>query len=380
MQPYKTKWGWLIWFGDSSYKIQDGGPDGFHTSTSEEKLSISAPSNRETGKQSSNTGIPSFQHQKWVIGTGAAVKALDDAQVPWMGRLRDRLLCSTNTIATSSITTIPDLQQLTVTVFITNNNHGQIWVVCLLHALWAEDIVRDIISIPLGPVTCCVGRRNRRGYAVSKHLTSIYYPGTSGQLAQTVVWKLDVPQKLKIFCWRLLLDRLPTRARLARLVSTVDPICPICAQEKGIINHIFSSCTFAQYVWALFPISTQTLHPNSDIAYWFWNLASPKLRNKRVVVFWYLWKTRNHYIFQYHPVNPFHVFSKATNALLEWNMSRLYIGTRSTQAVSPDWWLLPPPGWLKLNFDGSFHNTSGKPGIGGLIRDSLGKLIMAYTA
>lgn len=43
-------------------------------------------------------------------------------------------------------------------------------------------------------------------------------------------------------------------------------------------------------------------------------------------------------------------------------------------------WFHQRPDWLKLNFDGSFHESSRKAGIGGLIRDSMGKLIMAYTA
>lgn len=40
----------------------------------------------------------------------------------------------------------------------------------------------------------------------------------------------------------------------------------------------------------------------------------------------------------------------------------------------------PPLGWVKLNFDGSFNPATGKAGIGGLIRDPYGNMIMAFSA
>lgn len=61
-------------------------------------------------------------------------------------------------------------------------------------------------------------------------------------------------------------------------------------------------------------------------------------------------------------------------------MSHLYTGPASILTASPDWQLSPPPGWLKLKSDGSFNTNNGKLGIGGLIHDPYGKLVMAYTA
>ena len=151
-------------------------------------------------------------------------------------------------------------------------------------------------------------------------------------LPQQVVWKLDVPTKLKVFCWRLLLDRLPTRLRLSRWTSTMDPIYPLCTQANETLNHVFASCPFAQSVWALFPISIQKPFTQIDIEIQFWNISSHDLCRLWLVVFWYLWKNRNNYIFQYHPVNPFHVFAKATNAILEWNLSCLYTSLGSTHS------------------------------------------------
>lgn len=40
----------------------------------------------------------------------------------------------------------------------------------------------------------------------------------------------------------------------------------------------------------------------------------------------------------------------------------------------------PPTGWVKINTDGSYSAESGKVGIGGLIRDVYGNLIMEFAA
>jgi ribonuclease HI len=42
-------------------------------------------------------------------------------------------------------------------------------------------------------------------------------------------------------------------------------------------------------------------------------------------------------------------------------------------------WTRPAPGWHKLNFDGSVHHDgSGRASIGGVIRDSYGRTVLAF--
>jgi ribonuclease HI len=43
-------------------------------------------------------------------------------------------------------------------------------------------------------------------------------------------------------------------------------------------------------------------------------------------------------------------------------------------------WTPPPPGWFKLNFDGSVYNDgSSRSSIGGVIRDSTGRIIVSFA-
>ena len=43
-------------------------------------------------------------------------------------------------------------------------------------------------------------------------------------------------------------------------------------------------------------------------------------------------------------------------------------------------WTPPPRGWFKINFDGSvYHDGSGRASIGGAIRDSAGRVVLAFA-
>jgi hypothetical protein len=66
------------------------------------------------------------------------------------------------------------------------------------------------------------------------------------------LWKNDVPSKIKVFGWRLLLQRLPTREALHHrgiLNNTHDLSCVFCPQHIEDCAHIFYHCSFSKAVW-----------------------------------------------------------------------------------------------------------------------------------
>lgn len=67
-----------------------------------------------------------------------------------------------------------------------------------------------------------------------------------------LIWKLLAPSKTCIFCWRMLLARLPMRdALLHRGVVPVthERCCPLCFEQDETIWHLFLSCMFTTQVW-----------------------------------------------------------------------------------------------------------------------------------
>jgi hypothetical protein len=66
------------------------------------------------------------------------------------------------------------------------------------------------------------------------------------------LWKNDVPSKVLIFAWRLLLDRLPTRSALHRrgiLLNQNDLHCVFCTHLSEEVSHLFFHCPFSKGVW-----------------------------------------------------------------------------------------------------------------------------------
>ncbi|XP_058779060.1 uncharacterized protein LOC131653017 [Vicia villosa] len=79
-----------------------------------------------------------------------------------------------------------------------------------------------------------------------------YGPPTKGDEAFNLLWKMDVPYKIKTFGWRLFLNRLPTKDLL--VYRGIDiPIsnlnCIFCEAHVEEVDHLFSKCFVIKLVW-----------------------------------------------------------------------------------------------------------------------------------
>ena len=64
------------------------------------------------------------------------------------------------------------------------------------------------------------------------------------------LWRLKVPNKILIFTWRLLRDRLPTRRNLHRQqVEINDRRCLFCSSMEEDTGHLFFHCSKISPVW-----------------------------------------------------------------------------------------------------------------------------------
>ncbi|XP_028242225.1 uncharacterized protein LOC114420560 [Glycine soja] len=64
------------------------------------------------------------------------------------------------------------------------------------------------------------------------------------------LWKLKIPAKAQIFAWRLIKDRLPTKANMRRRqIQMNDIICPFCRSKEEEASHLFFYCPKTQPLW-----------------------------------------------------------------------------------------------------------------------------------
>ena len=78
--------------------------------------------------------------------------------------------------------------------------------------------------------------------------------GDSSEGAEDIVfeelWKIKVPNKILVFAWRLLRDRLPTRRNLhRRQVELNDRTCLFCSSMEEDTGHLFFLCSKINPVW-----------------------------------------------------------------------------------------------------------------------------------
>jgi zinc-binding in reverse transcriptase len=95
----------------------------------------------------------------------------------------------------------------------------------------------------------------------------------------TVIWKLKIPERIKIFLWLLARDKLLTATNLAKRNWPHSTLCHMCG--VSIIEsatHLFLHCHVAREIWTCLA-SSHPMQPNdAPIRYWStWRSRLPPL-------------------------------------------------------------------------------------------------------
>ncbi|KAF5808467.1 putative reverse transcriptase zinc-binding domain-containing protein [Helianthus annuus] len=89
------------------------------------------------------------------------------------------------------------------------------------------------------------------GFSV-KSLRGLIAKPASNKDGCNIGWCSWLPKKVNIFCWRLALDRLPTRMGMALAQQGINigsSSCPLCSEAEESSDHLFSNCMVATIVW-----------------------------------------------------------------------------------------------------------------------------------
>nr|XP_043611474.1 uncharacterized protein LOC122583102 [Erigeron canadensis] len=116
-------------------------------------------------------------------------------------------------------------------------------------------------------------------------------------------WSYWVPNKVNIFMWRLIMERIPTVDALKnRNCFLPNEVCVLCETDSKTVNHLFCSCGVATIVWQFIRnwcrASPFFLFSPKDLVVIHEFVGLEKKERKAlkgiiIVACWCLWKCRN---------------------------------------------------------------------------------------
>ena len=112
------------------------------------------------------------------------------------------------------------------------------------------------------------------------------------------IWKLEVPNKIKNFIWRLCTNSIATNDNLYRRKIKEDPVCNICWKEAETVEHICFTCNWTEPIWfGGWAGMRYRKEEVGRIEEWLLKLFSgegvdEKIKAMIVVTCWFIWKER----------------------------------------------------------------------------------------
>ena len=220
--------------------------------------------------------------------------------------------------------------------------------------------------------------------------------------------------KAGIFLWAAMQKRILTADRIRKMGFEGPSRCILCKEAEENPEHLLYACKVSQECWRWLQSKLNWTSPLASkwidhLLGWPKN-ASHKIYGKLwnispAIVLWEIWKERNRRLFQNQSLSEESLYSKIEVAISEVMNSDLRKRPREEGSFS-EWdaeikkrwpllinppllykkknniarlnckWEPPPPGWIKLNFDGASRGNPGKAGIGCIIRDEYGNRLV----
>ena len=161
----------------------------------------------------------------------------------------------------------------------------------LIKSLFNPVDVWRILQIPLNYGTFddfTVWNPDPRGYFLVKstyrvqwtqsfwaHASTMMRPGGPNTPAiWSTMWKLKVPRKVQIFCWRVLHGIIPLKSILTNRHIGTNAACPVCHQDTKDIRHLLFDCNHARELWRNLGIVGLVKRPNKliSLVLWLWSI------------------------------------------------------------------------------------------------------------
>nr|POE85249.1 putative ribonuclease h protein [Quercus suber] len=224
----------------------------------------------------------------------------------------------------------------------------------------------------------------KSGYKLLREVDDIETPSASDLSGNRDVWKqiwkLHVPIRIRTLLWRACCESLPSKVNLVRRKLLIDATCPNCSLEPETITHALWSCKKLDSVWLpQFAILKDATSPNTSFLE-LMHLAfkDPSCIETFANTMSLLWMYRNRVAFGEGGLCLEKIPDQARALVQEFNHLRP-IHSKIPRTARSVRWKPPPPGLVKVNFDGTLFSTQSSAGLGLVVRDSAGLVLAALS-
>ncbi|KAK9269208.1 hypothetical protein L1049_000977 [Liquidambar formosana] len=105
-----------------------------------------------------------------------------------------------------------------------------------------------------------------------------------GDLMIKLIWKQNIPTKIKHFMWKACKDILPTKSNLLKRKVQVPPQCEVCGNGDETTVHALKDCSWAATVWHFSLLGLRVDNSSSgDLRAWLSELHS-KVREDKMAI------------------------------------------------------------------------------------------------
>lgn len=327
------------------------------------------------------------KNARWQVGKGDMINVTEDI---WLAS-GERILNMTSPGAG------------TVSELLDYGNSG--WNLSMLRNLFDPHTVRNILMTPIRwfegsdriwwPFVKSGEYSVKSGYWHIMNQEQIQDSGpssSSGVLPGTwkTIWNAYVPQKIKIFLWKICHDILPVKANLHRRKVAQSNLCQICKLGAETSEHSLLLCPWTRPVWFGLSLGiTPEFHHISSLHEWledrlvdFNNLPDQKDLAFTTVccALWGIWLSRNKFLFEGTKPDPRSTLIQIRNMIDECSSmipEKRRPHPSSTRNFVP--WRPPLPGVIKLNVDASYSQLSGYACAGIVGRNHKGEIVTGLT-
>ncbi|CAL5418073.1 unnamed protein product [Camellia sinensis] len=307
---------------------------------------------------------------RWQVQSGQQIRLWED---PWIPSLKGFKLLSAKP-PTCDVLTVAD---------VIDQVHKSWHLDPLLHCLSPAEVAAiSVIPIAMeGRDDSVIWHHNKSGlysvksgYALARSLrdwSSDTSPSSSISLVYNmwkIIWRLETPPKIRHFWWKACHNLLATKAGLFRRKCGTSAVCPICLSASETVEHLLFDCSWSKAVWFGSSLNLRIdlgSIPNvsqwtSDIISQASSLSDAKASlSKIATVGWFIWKSRNEFVFNNLPVDPMATLHRIAHS---WTESTDLFSTITPQEHRPtsmssspvSGWIPASFGSFKINCDASF--------------------------